>query len=279
MRPSGGVRPRCTPSITTSPHGSIASCEHCRPLRGGLRVLPCGTDREAGAEEAGDREPGEDERAPARGRSDGAHRVAVAGRPLEREELVLAQVRIGLDAGRVEARGTLGIGRHERVAEGARDEDPSGTGETGDRRAGRDAVAGEARLAAIVRREPDRAVIDADPQRERLRAFATREPADSARGEQRFGGRGEDRDRETVGRVRHDAVGGLELRDRPRDRGVEPLPQGRLLGDRLAREVDDAEEHQARVRGVPGGRWHVDRGRARYLTRMPGCAPESGERR
>ena len=35
------------------------------------------------------------------------------------------------------------------------------------------------------------------------------------------------------------------------NRGVEPLAQVRLFDDGLAREVDDAEEHQARVCGVP----------------------------
>ena len=97
------------------------------------------------------------------------------------------------------------------------------------------------------------------------------------RREQGLGRRGEDRDREALRRVGHDAVRGVERRDRADDRGVEPLPQGGLLGDGLAREVDEAEEHQARVRGVAGG---VSHGRsARYLTRMPGCAPESGETR
>ena len=103
-------------------------------------------------------------------------------------------------------------------------------------------------------------MVDADAERERLASFAAREPPHAPRREQRLGRRGEDRDREAVGRVRHDAVGGVERRDRARDRGVEPLAQCRLLGDGLPREVDEAEEHQARVRGVAGGVSHGGEG-------------------
>ncbi len=250
------------------------------PLRGGLRALPRGAHREAGAEEAGDREAGEDERAPARGRRGGA--------PPRRRRRPAPRTR--------RARACAGSRRSRcRPAGGARQRSGS-VGTSASRKARetriRPGPEKPAIVAPVATLSPARHGSPRSSDASRIAPWST--PIRSANGSApsprasrrtlRAASSASDGAARTA--IARPSGASATMRSAGSSCAIERATAASSRSRRVACSATGLRAKSTMPRNTrlacaafPVGAGMSVEGRARYLTRMPGCAPESGARR